>query len=511
MSKDKSKNQIEQTLERLNPDEKAIIPHLKKECKLKEILEEIDMEEVKVSRALQYLSNKGVLALTEKKEKIVDLDKNGVVYLKNNLPERRLLNFISKKKTIRIKEAKENSDLSGDEFRAALGALKDKAMVSISKGILKLEGGEISKKTLEEKFLENLPIKLEELKPEQKLAYKNLKKRKDIIKLEEKKEVNIELTKKGEKLRDKDLSKYEDMIEELTPKIIKNEDWRGKKFRKYDLKSDVPKISGGKRHFVNQAKDYARKVWTEMGFEEMTGKLTQIGFWNFDALFQPQDHPAREMHDTFYLDLEGSLPDKNTVDMVKKAHEEGTSGSKGWQYDWEEDEAKRVLLRTHTTCLSAQTLVKMRETDQKRGKFFSVGKNFRNETIDWSHGFELNQTEGIVVDPNVNFRHLLGYLKQFAKKMGFDEVKFHPAYFPYTEPSVEGEVWNEDKEEWVEVFAAGIFRPEVTKPLLGEPVPVLAWGPGFDRMLMKLFDIKDLRDLYKNDLNQLREIKYLPR
>jgi phenylalanyl-tRNA synthetase alpha chain len=92
--------------------------------------------------------------------------------------------------------------------------------------------------------------------------------------------------------------------------------------------------------------------------------------------------------------------------------------------------------------------------------------------------------------------------------MGYEKIRFRPHYFPYTEPSLEGDVWNEERKEWTEVFAAGIFRPEVTEPLLGKPIPVLAWGPGFDRMVMMLYNIKDLRSLYKNDLDMLRKIKF---
>ena len=138
-------------------------------------------------------------------------------------------------------------------------------------------------------------------------------------------------------------------------------------------------------------------------------------------------------------------------------------------------------------------------------KFFAIGKVFRNETVDWKHGFEFNQTEGIVVDKNTNLRHLIGYLTEFAKKMGFDKVKFQPSFFPYTEPSIEGLVWSEKRKEWVEVFAAGIFRPEVTTPLLGSPIPVLAWGPGFDRLMLMAYQISDMRGLYANDLKVLRE------
>jgi phenylalanyl-tRNA synthetase alpha chain len=243
----------------------------------------------------------------------------------------------------------------------------------------------------------------------------------------------------------------------------------------------------------------------------MTGSLAQSGFWNFDALFTAQDHPVREMQDTFFIKNKTSkLPDKRILQAVKDAHEGNIKGSKGWQYKWIEEPAKSVLLRTHTTCVSSQTLTKLKnlKLEDKKGKYFAIGKCFRNETVDWSHGFEFNQTEGIVIDPDANFRHLLGYLKEFYKKMGFEKVRFAPAYFPYTEPSVEGSVWIQEKQKWMEVIAAGIFRPEVVKPLLGENIPVLAWGPGFDRLIMLAYGIKDLREMYKNDLNKLRKIKF---
>jgi len=174
-----------------------------------------------------------------------------------------------------------------------------------------------------------------------------------------------------------------------------------------------------------------------------------------------------------------------------------------------EEEAKRLVLRTHTTVLSAQTLSEIKAKNlELPQKFFAIGKCFRNETIDWSHGFEFNQTEGIVVDRNANFRHLLGYLKVFFAKMGFEKVRFRPGYFPYTEPSVEIDVFHPEKKVWLELGGAGIFRPEVTVPLLGEPIPVLAWGPGFDRLLMDYYKIKDLRELYKNNITQLRKMKF---
>ena len=502
--------EVKQILESLSPNERKILPYL--EEPIKNIQEKAGLDETSVLRALEFLSNKKILKLTQKIKKIIDLDVNGSLYKNKGLPERRLLYLLSEKKSLSLKDAKNQSKLSDNEFKAALGALKKKALLNLVKGnlILQAKTDEITKKSLEELLIEALPIELENLKDEQKLALQNLKSRKKIILIEEKKETTIQLTDLGKQILSQDLLKLidEKMIEKLTPEMLRTGYYKGKKFRRYDITSPLPKLTGGKRHFVNQAIDYARKIWTEMGFEEMDGTLIQSGFWNFDALFTAQDHPVREIHDTFFIDKKSELPDQKIVQAVKKAHENGTTGSKGWQYDWKEQDAEKTLLRTHTTCLSAQTLSKLNLKELPK-KFFAIGPNFRNETVDWNHGFELLQTEGIVVDRNANFKNLIGYLKEFAKKMGFEKIRFRPAYFPYTEPSVEGDVWNEERQEWVELIAAGIFRPEVTEALLGEPIPVLAWGPGFGRMIMSMFNIKDIRDLNKNNLTQLREMKFL--
>lgn len=501
----------EKLLETLSPIERKILPLLgEKGITIENIIKKSELDETGVMRALQFLENKSILKVSLDKKKIVDLGDNGVNYRNNGLPERKLLTYMADKKELKLNDAK-LTKLSDNEFKAAFGALKKKVMIEVKEGKILLTASmqEVTKKMLEEQLLESLPIEFDKLAPEQHHALKMLENRKDIVRIEEKKEVNIELTELGIELAGMDFDKFSKLIENLTPEIIREESWKGKKFRRYDVSSKVPELSGGKRHFVNQAIDYGRKIWTEMGFKEMSGTFTQVGFWNFDALFTAQDHPVREIHDTFYIkDAKGKLPEKIT-ERVKKAHEQGVKGSKGWQYKWKEEEARRVVLRTHTTPLSVQTLAKLGENlKQLPAKFFAIGKCFRNDTVDWSHGFEFNQTEGIVVDENANFRNLIGYLKEFAKKMGYEKIRFRPHYFPYTEPSLEGDVWNEEKKKWVEVFAAGIFRPEVTEPLLGKPIPVLAWGPGFDRMMMLIYGIKDMRELYKNNLEQLRKIKF---
>jgi phenylalanyl-tRNA synthetase alpha chain len=504
-------NKVKELMETLNPDERAVLPHLEEKT-LEKISEKAGLDKTKTLRALQFLSNKGLVEIKTRGKRIVDLGDNGAIYLRSGLPERRLLNLLSENKTLKLEEAKKQGKLSENELKAAIGALKKKAMIELQKEKIILVGkmGEVAKKSLEEQLIETLPVEMENLKPEQKFAFQNLRQRKNIVEIKEKKEVQAKLTDLGRELITADLGKYKDLIEELTPQMIKSGTWKSKKFRRYDIQSRVPEICGGGRHFVNQAIDYARKIWLELGFKEMSGTLTQTSFWNFDALFTAQDHPVREMHDTFYIkDVKGKLPaDKALVNLVKKAHEQGVDKSKGWQYKWKEQEARKVLLRTHTTCLSAQSLAKLADLKNKQGKFFATGKCFRNETLDWSHAFEFNQTEGIVIDRKANFKHLLGYLKEFYRKMGFEKIRFTPAYFPYTEPSVEISYWHQEKNVWLELGGAGIFRPEVVIPLLGEYIPVLAWGPGFDRMIMDYYEIKDLREMYANNLAELRKLKW---
>lgn len=498
---------MEKLIESLSPNELKILPHL--EDNLTNICKKSNLDKVAVIRAIEYLKNKGIANLNYSKKTIIEIGVNGALYKTRGLPERRLLNLLAQKRIISLEDAPKQAKLSDDEFKISIGVLKKKALIEIKnkKIILSANKEEISKKTLEEIFIEALPLNKDGLTPEQAFAFKALESRKEIIEIATENILEIEITELGKKLMQKGIQE-KNRIEVITPQILRDEKkWKGKKFRRYDVTSPVPEISGGKRHFVHQATDYARKIWTQMGFEEMRGDFVQSSFWNFDALFTPQDHPVREMQDTFFIDKKLNLPEKKIANAVRTCHEKGVGGSRGWNYSWKEDEAKKAVLRTHTTCLSAQMLAKLKSSDLPK-KFFSIGKVFRNETIDWSHGFEFYQTEGIVVDKDTNFKHLLGYLKQFYKKMGFEKIRFAPAYFPYTEPSVEIHVWHPEKKTWLELGGAGIFRPELTIPLMGSAIPVLAWGIGFDRIITDYYDVKDLRELYKNDFKKLKQKRY---
>jgi len=503
---------VENLLAKLHPLERKTLPHLQDKISFTELLSLTKLSEIELMRAVQWLENKGIITIHTDELQLILLDKNGQIYREQGLPEKRFLVALSKVKSATLTEILTAATLEPAEANICIGTLKQKAAIIFTPDkVLRItEYGTrmLDKPSLEERFLEKkFPLKVAELQPEEKFAFENLKKRKSIIKIDTEKERTILLTDLGRKVLSEKGSSTE-YIDAVTPELLKSGKWKGKKFRHYDISINVPKIYGTKRHFVAQAIQHIRKIWLELGFKEMEGQMVQTSFWDLDALFVPQDHPARAMQDTFYLKNPkyGKLP-VELMKKIKATHENGgATGSKGWQAHWSESIAKENLLRTHTTVLSAQTIAKLKKSDLP-AKFFSVNKVFRNETLTWKHLFEFYQVEGIVVDPNANLGHLKGYLREFYAKMGFKDVRMRPAHFPYTEPSMEIDVLHPIKNEWVELGGAGIFRPEVVKPLLGLDIPVLAWGQGMERSIMDFYKLTDIRDLYKNDLKQIKEMK----
>ncbi|MEM3374109.1 MAG: phenylalanine--tRNA ligase subunit alpha [Candidatus Woesearchaeota archaeon] len=502
-------------ISKFHPLERKVFPLLANDISLEELFslaKNEDLKDVEVMRAIQWLENKNILRTESTEKELIFLDKNGIIYKERGLPEKRFLNAIkdSEKKLSEIKNY-----LDEKEINISIGILKRNNLIEIKKydemhfSITELGKKYLSEKTQEEKFLEkNFPLDFESLTNEEKQIADLLLKRKEILKKEKKTLKKVFLTELGIELKKLKLESIE-IIDRLTPNDLKEKTWKNKTFREYDVEINVPKISGAKRHITLQAVEYIKSIWLELGFKEMTGNCVHTCFWDLDALFVPQDHPAREMQDTFYLKQpkSGEIKEKDILERVKKTHENGwTTNSLGWQNPFSIDKSKENLLRTHTTVLSAQTLAKLKKSDLP-AKFFAVGKCFRNETLDWKHLFEFYQVEGIVVDEDANFSNLLGYLKEFFKKMGYLDVRIRPGHFPYTEPSAEVDVYHPIRKEWVELGGAGIFRPEVVKPLMDFEVPVLAWGLGLDRLIKEYWKIEDIRDLYKNDLKQLRELK----
>ena len=285
----------------------------------------------------------------------------------------------------------------------------------------------------------------------------------------------------------------------LTREQILSGAWKTVNLRRYDVSKLPKKVYPGKIHPYQRIIGEMREILLEMGFEELCGDIVQQCFWNFDALFQPQDHPAREMQDTFYL--KETIPLPEGYEKVKAMHiSGGETSSTGWGGVWKEGKAEQCVLRTHTTCLSIQHLAQHKNPPIKA---FAVGRVYRRESIDTTHLAEFEQLEGIVMDEGVTFGNLLGILREFYNRMGFESVRFKPSYYPYTEPSLDAEVYI-DGIGWIEMGGAGVFREEVTVPI-GINYPVLAWGLGVSRIAMLRLGLKDLRLLHKSDVAFLRE------
>lgn len=291
----------------------------------------------------------------------------------------------------------------------------------------------------------------------------------------------------------------------LTTEEIQSGRWRQISLRRYDVALPSTTVYPAKIHPLRKIMDETRNAFLEMGFTEVVSPMIESAFWNFDALYQPQDHPARDMQDTFYMAEpdELKLPDAAIVEPVRHTHQDGwQTGSQGWGYRWDPMQARRAVLRTHTTAATIRAVARNPEPPQK---VFCVGWTFRNETISYKHLPVFHQVDGIIIDKEANLSTLLGTLSEFYRKMGFGKVKFKPAFYPYTEPSVDVVVYMESRKKWIEMGGSGVFRPEVTEPL-GCRYPVLAWGLGIERLAMLRLGFDDIRELYRCSLDRLEEV-----
>lgn len=468
-----------------------------------------DMDIKAVMSASASLASKGLIEVIKKIDRIVSLSDAGKIYAEYGLPERKILNVLNVEKTISMGDIAEKSNINASDVKIGIGWLLRKKWASVDKGIVKIT--DYGRKALSLKYpdevllellLEKQQLSISDLSGDLKEGLDLLKKRKGIIKITKKPLYTLKITEEGKKLLEIGIDVKEEATQ-LTHEHLKTGSWRSLKFRGYDVTAEHPEIFPGKIHPLQRTIDDIRSIFLKMGFAESKGPVVESAFWNFDCLFQPQDHAAREMQDTFYIKNPKytRLPEEELVEKVCKVHEEGgDTGSEGWGYSWDIEVAKQAVLRTHTTSVSARYL-----TEHKPPlKMFSIGRVFRRETITYKHLPEFHQVEGIVASEDVNFRNLLGILKEFYHKIGF-EVRFRPAYFPYTYLSTECEVYLPEKETWIELGGAGMFRPEVLEPL-DVKTPVAAFGLGIERLSMIRLGIEDIRMLYKSDIGWLRHL-----
>ena len=484
----------------------------------KEISKQAKIPLKKVLTAVYSLQNKNLVKVQEREITRIELTKEGLEYAVKGLPEYRLLKLLQKKMKISIRELLEKGieGLEKKHVNLAIGHLRSRNWAKILKDkqvyiAITEEGKKVAEEGLPEqeilKFIRRRgQTTLEEIgKP---LIIDELAKRKLLITKTETLRTVI-ITELGKKVVEGKII-IPETVKKLTRELIVTGKWKEVKLKKYDVTIEPPKIYPGKKHPYLEFLEEVRRALIGLGFQEAKGPYVELEFYNFDLLFQAQDHPAREIHDSYILKFpdKGEIRSKELVERVKATHENGwITGSKGWGYKWSFDIARRLILRSQTTAVSMRYLI---EHKKPPIKMFCIDRVFRPDILDATHSMEFCQCEGIVVDKGLTLRHLLGALKEILQALGFKEFKFKPGYFPFTEPSVECFI-KHPKLGWIEVAGSGLFRPEVLIPLdIPHPeVQVLAWGIGVERLAMTALGVNDIRYLRTHDLEWLREKEVL--
>ncbi len=240
----------------------------------------------------------------------------------------------------------------------------------------------------------------------------------------------------------------------------------------------------GKIHPVSQTIDEISSIFSEIGFSVEEGPDVENEYNNFTALNTPDNHPARDMHDTFYL-----------------------------------DEKKQKLLRTHTSPVQIRTMLK----DKPPFKIIAPGRTYRSDS-DQTHAPMFHQVEGLHLDKNINMGHLKGCLNYFIKEFfEVDKIKmrFRPSHFPFTEPSAEVDIGYEIKDgkiiigegnQWLEILGCGMVHPNVLKNVKIDPTKFqgYAFGIGIDRLAMLKYGINDLRAFFDCDYRWLNHFGFDP-
>ncbi len=484
---------------KLKPEAKQIweaIPSGKK-VSIADIVNLTGLDQGTVASMLIVLEKEKLIEREITESETFELTKRGKKILETGLPEQLIVSHLAKSTATFMKDLSSIASIDRDDLSAGIGTLKKQNLIEINKGqvILKenIRPDDVSGDIMD--ALQNVSKGLQIASDVgEKLLSRGFVERK--IKqqtlIQKREPTKVEIVVQQE-------------VSKLTPQMITSGEWKNVSFKPYNVRSKPRQLFPGKYHPYRHFHDQMREKLIALGFREMKGSLIEQEFWNFDALFAPQDHPAREDSDIFLITdpTHGELPREEFVGNVRQTHENGwITGSKGYGYRWNPLKAARLLLRPQGTAISARTLRKVKPPE----KYFSIAKCFRPDDIDATHGCEFYQVEGIVCDPSITFRDLLGVLKIFAEDIaGATEVSFRPDYYPFTSPSVELSARHPTLGR-IEFGGAGIFRPEVVRPF-GIDYPVIAWGLGVDRLFMVKYQIKDIRELFSQDLSWLRDVE----
>ncbi len=500
---------------------------IKKPVEARELSEKLKIPYEKLmSGAIFSLEQIGLAKFQEEELEVITLTKEAKNYLDSGLPERQIYDVLAKndRKEVKLldfsKEIEEQLNFPKRLFFVGISKMKKNKWIMSSKAMGYEQifiNNESPEKTEEEQvldlFKDSNSYSLLEIPKKLQQAVNSIYNRKLVTK--DKKILRlVELTPNGKKITEKELQLIDEEINLISSEMLKDGSWKEKlpNLKSYEVNALGPNMAAGKYHPLTVIINEVREVFHSMGFEEIKGPIVEEAFFNFDCLYQPQDHPAREMQDTFYLKnpAEGKLPKKKVVEIIKKTHENGgNTGSTGWGYEWSEEIAKKILLRTHTTATTIRRLSHITKKSKFPMKVFCVDRVFRNESEDRTHLAQFMQIDGIVIGENLSLSDLIGQLVEFYKRMGFEKVVTRPGFFPYTEPSMEVSVYSKKLGAWLEMGGSGIFRPEVTYAWgVKDPVRVLAWGLGLERLAQIKLKLGDIRDLYQSPIKWLREVSY---
>ncbi|MDE1825014.1 MAG: phenylalanine--tRNA ligase subunit alpha [Candidatus Micrarchaeota archaeon] len=449
--------------------------------------------------AIENLSGCGAIESRRESHDEAVLTEEGARYAKGSLPESDMISR-AQLEPIAVQSLKDN------ESRIGLQWAKMQELITIDKGMITITAkgrAAIKSGIPEEQVLKRL-LKdsgaVASLLKSNKVQIENLSRRRLIVISSKSAIGGLKITAKGMEMLGG--SPKAEEIEALDRKMLSTGSWAGKKFKKYDISVAVEREAAAKKHPLRGMIERMRDVHIAMGFKEFSGPTVIPAFWNFDTLFTPQDHPAREAQDTFYVSHPSSLAlgPAGLVSQVKTAHETA------WHDDWLAKVAMQAVLRTHTTSLSVQQLYNLaRYKDYKMPlKLFTIGKVFRNENVDYKHLLDFYQADGIIVGENLTMANLFDTLIKLYKSLGM-KVRFKPAYFPFVEPGAEVQAFYEPRKEWLEVGGTGILRREITG-ITKKSVTVLAWGLALERPLMIKDDsIQRLTDMYNGGIGWLRQ------
>lgn len=479
------------------------------------LVEKLGFKEGHANQAFSWLMTKGLLEEVSRKSVIsYEITKIGKAYAKDGTIEERILTLLKAEESMSLPEIAKKLNLEQKDVGSAFGSLSKMGAVLMDeqkKAFLKNSNfpKELSlTRSLLEKASGKCALQKEELNDSELKIISSLSKKRggdnSAFKTVEKEFVTYRASGNWCKIKE-ELEKQGitgDEIGEVTPEILKSGEWKGKNIRPYNIALQPARVIVGRTNpyvrFLERIKDRL----CGLGFQEFDGSLVESEFWNADALFMPQFHAARDIHDVYRIKNPTHAKEikEPFLSRVANVHENGGgTGSRGWNYKFDTEFTRRLVLRSQGTVLSAHKL----KDAEIPGKYFGIVRCFRYDKVDATHLSDFYQTEGIVLGKDVNLKTLLGFLRMFATELaGAEEVKYVPGYFPFTEPSIEVHI-KHPVLGWFELGGSGIFRPEVTAAM-GVDVPVLAWGIGIDRMALMALGLSDLRELFSEDIEKVR-------